>query len=121
MSGRRWADITVIVAILGMAGCDSAGTEVQSTPVPSGIPAPGAPGGTPPAEPSKESRRAWTPSLKPKTDTLYLGQGELPNSVIDKTTASVSGRLVVRVECQGGKFVSTIEVDLKKAGSLIRL
>jgi hypothetical protein len=58
-----------------------------------------------------EPAPTWRTSLKPKADTFYLGRGALPTPVIDKTTASSSGRLVLRVECDKGRFAPSISVD----------
>jgi hypothetical protein len=100
----------VLIALAGCSDREATTTPSATTPAPArGGPQP-AQSSSPPAAGEAAKTPTWRPSLQPRSETLYLGQGALPHPVLDQTTASKSGRLIVRAECQGGELVPVISV-----------
>jgi hypothetical protein len=85
------------LAVLTLTACSSQPAATRST-----APQPAASAG---------ASSTWQSSLKPQADTFYLGQGELPSAVVDETRASRPGRLILRVDCDRGRFAASITVD----------
>lgn len=105
------------LAVLTLTACSSQPASTRS-PAPQTTTSTGQPGAVTPDpsrpatdEPATEPSPTWQSSLKPKAGTFYLGQGGLPTAVVDKTKAAISGRLILRVDCDKGKFAASITVD----------
>lgn len=100
------------LAVLTLTGCSSEPTAPKTTASTAQSGAVSPDHRTPATDdPATEPSPTWQSSLKPKADTFYLGQGGLPTPVVDKTEASISGRLILRVDCDKGKFAASITVD----------
>lgn len=103
--------VGVVVALLvgsAVAGCQPhTGSVGSSTKSPTG-----GNGSAASADPtSAGGSTEWHSVLTVKSDTLYLGQGQLPVPEVDRTTATGAGDLVVRVQCDKGHFDPLFTID----------
>lgn len=104
----------VLVLLVGsaVAGCqshtDAVGSSTKRPTAGNGSPASAEPTNV---SPSAGGSTTWHSVLTVKSDTLYLGQGQLPVPELDRTTATGAGDLTVRVQCDKGHFSPLFTID----------
>jgi hypothetical protein len=100
--------VPCVLVGLSLAGCQSDNS--STTPHSAGT---GSTASTNPANvsPSTDGSTSWHPTLTVKSDTLYLGRGQLPVPEVDRTTATGDGDLLLKVQCDKGHFNPQFTID----------